>query len=240
MIVEQQYRIKLSEIGRDNKVTNKSLLGYLEDVGGIHSNKAGYGVLDIPHTHLTWLLLDWKLKVIRRPNYSETITAKTWSKDSLKCYAFRDFEVCDENNNIIALATSKWILINTEKGKIERVSPEMLEKYEPELNKTVFDNEEFEKIKEPEEFECETLYKVKRADIDVNDHVHNLNYLELANEALPEEAYRNQYDNVRINYKKEIKLGETVLCKYSHIDNKHIVTVKSEDDQLLHAIIELW
>ena len=241
MIVEQEYIVKLSEIGKDEKATNKAILGYLEDTGGKHSNIAGYGLLDIQQTHLTWLLLEWKLKVNRRPNYTEKITVKTWSKGAIKCYAYRDFEIYDEQGNIIALAASKWVLVDTEQGKIVRIEPDLLSKYEEELGKNAFDDgDDFEKIKEPEECQLETMYQVRRADIDVNNHMHNLNYLDLANEALPEEIYRGAHlDNIRITYKKEIKLGETVRCKYACEDGKHIVTIKSEDDKLLHAIIEM-
>ena len=38
MIVEREYYVKLSEIGKENKITNKALLGILEDIGGVHSN----------------------------------------------------------------------------------------------------------------------------------------------------------------------------------------------------------
>ena len=118
MIVEQDYRIKLSEIGKENKITNKAILGDLEDIGGIHSNIAGYGILDIPQTKLSWVLLDWKLKIIRRPKYSEKIKIKTWSKNAIKFYTYRDFEVYDENGQVIAIATSKWVLLDIDKGKI--------------------------------------------------------------------------------------------------------------------------
>lgn len=240
MIVEQEYIVKLSEIGRNNKATNKTILGYLEDIGGIHSNIAGYGIFDIPKTHLTWILLEWKLEIIRRPDYLEKILVKTWSKNALKCYAYRDFEIFDKNGNLIVKASSKWVLINTEKEKIEKIENELLEKYKPELDKKSFENETFEKIREPQNYELETKYEVKRADIDVNNHMHNLNYLILANEALPEDIYRNnQFNNVRITYKKEIKLGETVICKYCHIENKHIIIIKSEDNKILHCLIEL-
>ena len=222
MIVENEYTVKLSEIRKNNEATNKAILSYLEDIGGIHSNKAGYGILDIPETHLTWLLLEWKLNIIWRP------------------YSFREFEVYDEQKNLIAIASSKWILVNTESGKLTRVEDYILDKYEPEKDKLVFETDEFEKIKEPKEYKLESEYKVKRADIDVNNHMHNLNYLELANEALPEDIYKLvEFNNVRITYKKEIKLGETVKCKYGYEDNKHIIIIKSEDDKTLHAMIEL-
>lgn len=241
MIVEQEYSIKLSEINRENEATNKAILGILEDVGGIHSNIAGFGLLDITHTHLSWVLLDWKVQIIRRPKYNEKIIAKTWSKESIKFYAYRDFEIYDTKGNVIVKAITKWVLINIQTEKLTRITPEILGKYEPELEKTVFENEDIEKVREPEKIISEVDYKVKRADIDVNNHMHNLNYLELVNEALPEEIYYGrELNNIRISYKKEIKLGETVKCQYSFENGKHIITVKSEDKKVLHSIIEVF
>lgn len=240
MILENEYTVKLSEIGKGNKVTNKAILSYLEDIAGIHSNKAGYGIFEIEETHLSWILLGWKLQVIRRPKYAEKIKIKTWSKGVVKLYTYREFEVYDERGNLIIKASSKWVLLDIGKGKIVRIEPKIIEKYEPELDKVVFGIEEFDRIKEPDKYQFETEYTVRRADIDVNNHMHNLNYIELANEALPEEVYRGAlFNDVRITYKKEIKLGETVKCKYVFKDDKHIVVVKSKDESIIHAMIEM-
>ena len=243
MIVENEYRIKLSDINRENKATNKAILSYLEDVGGKHSDLAGYGILDIPQTHLSWIIIEWKLQVIRRPNYGENIRATTWSKNAIRCYAYRDFKVYDEKGNVIILASSKWVLVDTIKEKIVRIDDELLERYKPELNLTAFDKQEddFPKMREPEEYQYETDYIVRKSDIDVNNHMHNLNYVDLANEALPEEVYNNgNLNNIRITYKKEIKLGETVKCKYSFVDGKHFVVIKSQDNKTIHALVELY
>ena len=240
MILENEYTVKLSEIGKGNKATNKTILSYLEDIGGIHSNKAGYGIFEIPETHLSWILLGWRLQVIRRPKYAEKVKIKTWSKGVVKFYTYRDFEVYDEQGNLIIKASSKWVLLDIEKGKIVRIDSELMGKYEPETNKAVFGIEEFDKVKEPQQYQYETQYTVRRNDIDVNEHMHNLNYIELANEALPEDVYRGaMFNDVRISYKKEIKLGETVKCKYAFEDNKHIVVIKGADEKNVHAIIEM-
>lgn len=240
MIVEQEYRIKLSELGKENKITNKALLGDLEDVGGIHSNIAGYGIMDIRNNNLSWVLLDWKLEIKRRPQYTEKIKIKTWSKISIKFYSYRDFEVYDENGQVIAIASSKWVLLDIKKGKIVKIDDAILKQYQPEPNKSVYDINIFDKLKEPNDYISEVEYTVKRSDIDVNHHMHNLNYLELANEALPEEIYNKlEFNNVRISYKKEIKLGETVKCKYAFENDKHIIVIKDKNDSVLHAIIEL-
>ena len=70
--------------------------------------------------------------------------------------------------------------------------------------------------------------------------MHNLYYLDLAYEALPEEIYAQRpFDEIRIMYKKEIKLGNTVVCQYAYEENKHVVAIKSEDKKVLHAMVEL-
>ena len=243
MIVENEYRIKLSDINRENKATNKAILSYLEDVGGKHSDLAGYGILNIPKTHLSWILIEWKLQVIRRPNYGENIRATTWSKNAIRCYAYRDFKVYDEQGNVIVLAASKWVLVDTVKGKIVRIDDTLLQKYKPELGLEAFDKqyEDFDKIHEPEEYQLEAEYIVRKSDIDVNNHMHNLNYVDLANVALPDDVYnKGNLNNIRITYKKEIKLGETFKCKYSCVDGKHFVIVKSQDEKITHALIELY
>ncbi len=93
----------------------------------------------------------------------------------------------------------------------------------------------------PDNFESEILYKVQRKDIDVIGHMHNLYYLDLAYEALPDEVYNKRpFDNIRVMYKKEIKFGETVKCKYAKDENRNIVVIESEDEKILHAIIEVY
>ena len=85
------------------------------------------------------------------------------------------------------------------------------------------------------------LYKVNRFDIDVNKHVHNLNYINIAYEVLPENIYNGEeLKHVHIMYKHQIKLGKTVKCLYKFQNNKHLIAIKSEDEKTLHAIVELW
>ena len=70
--------------------------------------------------------------------------------------------------------------------------------------------------------------------------MHNLYYLDLAYEVLPEEVYKQRpFNEVEIMYKREIKLGDTVIGKYSYENDKHIVVIQSQDEKTLHAILEL-
>ena len=71
--------------------------------------------------------------------------------------------------------------------------------------------------------------------------MHNLNYLSVAYESLPEDAYFSaECNHIEIMYKKAIKLGDTVRCFYSDIDSSHYIAIKSDDNKDLHAIIKLY
>ena len=241
MIFKEKFKMGLTDIGKDNKIKNIAILKMLENIGSYHSDVAGYGANDTYVKKVTWILLDWQVKVIKRPIYGQTLDIHTWSRKIVKCYAYRDFEMYDNEGNLCVIATSKWLLVNSKERKIAKVEPELADRYESEIDKCVFDNPEIEKLKVPDVFESEINYKVQRRDIDVIGHMHNLYYLDLAYEALPDAVYNKRpFDNIRVMYKKEIKFGESVRCKYANDNGKNVVVIESEDGKILHAIIELW
>jgi len=240
MIYTEKFKIGLKDIGKENKVKNRAILEFLEDIGGYHSDLVGYGVNEIEETKVTWILLDWKLEVIDRPAYGEELEIHTWGRGMYKFFTYRDYEIYDKNQKLRAKATSKWALINIENGRLARLTEEIINKYLPE-EKSVFPERELDKVEVPDDSNSTLEYTVIRKDIDLNKHMHNLYYLDLAYEALPEEVYETRpFSNVRIVYKKEIKLGDEIVCNYTKRDNKNVVTIKSKDDKIVHSIIELY
>ncbi|MNT46890.1 Acyl-ACP thioesterase [compost metagenome] len=137
-------------------------------------------------------------------------------------------------------ATSKWVLIDKEKNKITKVTDDVVLAYEPEFEKEVFKTEDLSKIIEIEDAKLTAKYLVRKIDIDVNMHMHNLNYLDVAYEAMPDDIYlEGESNNVRITYKKEAKLGEIIKAFYSNINGKKQIVLKDEEAINTYCIIEL-
>ena len=239
MIFVDKVKTGLKDVGKDCLIKNESILEILENVGGEHSNLAGYGILDIERTKLSWILLDWKVKVLKRPLYADELEVKTWGRCFQKAYTYRDFEIYNSKGELCVIATSKWAMINIETRRIVRMGDEIKGAYLPEEH-YAFEEEVLSKPEVPIEFSNEFKYTVSRKDIDINGHMHNTYYLNLAYEVLPEEVYNERpYDSFRITYKHEIKLGDTVVCKYAYFNNKHGVVVMNEDGSVVNSIIEL-
>lgn len=239
MIFESNENIRLNDIGKDNKLKNESILQILESIAARHSDLVGYGVLDIEKTKASWILLEWKVQVIKRPLYGENLKIQTWGRYFQKAYTYRDFKILDEQGNICVIATSKWALINIETHGILRLTEEMKDLYKPE-EISVFEEETLPKLNIPKEFSNTIKYTVGRKDIDLNNHMHNTYYLNLAYEALPASVYENRpYNSFRITYKKEICLNDKITCSYSFEDDKHIIVISTKEKNITNAIIEL-
>ena len=120
MKIEQVYKLGLREVGMKNKLTNYGILAFLEDIATYHSGLIGYGVNDVEKNKGAFLLLDWSLEVKKRLCFNDTIKVKTYAlpieKPTFNCY--RNFDIYDEKDEIIATASSKWLFYNFEQRKI--------------------------------------------------------------------------------------------------------------------------
>lgn len=234
MFVKHEFYVGLRDINKNQKLTNTSLLSYFEDVACMHSEIAGFGVSNMNVIKKTWILLSWKIKVLKRPKFNDVVKIETWSRAINKFYAFRDFRMYNEKNELIGIATSKWVFIDIEKEKMIRITDEVASKYEQEPDAN-FEEFDLEKLSAPEEYISKIDYKITKNMIDINNHLHNTYYMDLAQEVLTDNKEFNYFE---IMYKHEIKLGETVKVMCSKQEDNIYVVIKNFDETKVHAILK--
>lgn len=238
-IYQYKTTVQFSDINEDNKLSSKGLIRILAESAGSHSEAVGYGLNSVEKTHLTWMVLNWKIKIISRPHWNTELTIKTWPRTFGRASSNRDFEIYDTANNLVAIATSKWVPIDTQTNSIKKISQEVIDAF-GEVNNTVFETDVNDKQISPANSKFVYDYKVKRRDIDTNHHVNNLYYLDFAYDALPEQLWNQDFKDIEILYKKQIKLDDTIKCFYfyDNLNDEHIVTIKNEDLSIVHSIIK--
>lgn len=240
-IFESSYTTSFSQTGIHDVLTNKSILSILENIAGSHSAYVHFSFKDLEKDHLTWVILSWKLKVIKRINADTVVRVQTWGRFSNKIFVIRDFKIFDNTGDLCAIASSKWCLVNTETSRIAKMPSNLEEIYHGFHNESVFGVEDLPKLTEPhlEPIAVDT-YRIRRFDLDLNKHVHNLNYLNFAYELLPDSVYDGEeLNNAEILFKKELKYGDTVKSYLYKDEDSYYVVMKSLDDSVLHAIVKL-
>ena len=239
MIFKHKFRTGFKDVGMTGLTTNKSIQTNMVDAAGFHSELAGYGVTAMPETKVTWVMLEWKLEVLKRPIYGQEITIETWTKSPKKYFSIRDYKYVDENGTVYAKATSKWVLIDLETDSMKQIPNELIATYGPEDNIDLFEDD-FEKQRDLDEYDFVKSLTVSKNTLDINKHVNNANFIDFAYDIIPFEEFNNEeFNNVRITYKHEIKYGDIVKAFYKKYDDKKVVVLKTEDEKEIHAIITL-
>lgn len=239
MIFEQEFKMTLEDIDKSAYITNKAILRFFENTATYHSDSVGGGINGVETTGRTWIVLDWRVKVLNRIKYGETITVRTWSRGIYKFFAFRDYELLNSNKEVCAIGTSRWILRDINKGKMTLLNESLMKEYQSE-DRTVFPDEGFDRILEPNGYSNDIEYIAMRRDIDFNGHMHNLYHFDLAYDALPQDVYENSiFDNFRISYKKEVKLRDRLVCRYFFENGKNTVVISNSNGDI-NSIIQLW
>jgi len=236
---EKEYDISFEDIGPNLKLTNIALMRYLVDIAGLHSESLGYGISTSDITNVGFLLTGWKVKVLKRPHLLDKIKIITWPETFSHSLSTRNFEVYLDNK-IVALGTSKWILVNPKDHSIGNLDEGLTSAFIPE-NKSVFDTP-IPKLKIPNNIDKSYSYTIKRRDIDSYNHVNNLKYLEFSLDLLDETDAINEeaFSEIIVNYKHESILGDIVNCSYTKTDSDECtIFVQNQDCSKIHSIIKL-
>ena len=235
MVFRYQFEFGLENVNRHGEITNKALLQCLENVAAKHSEAVKQSKKGTTEDPITWFLLQWKMQVLDRPKYGDVLEVLTWSRNCTKLFAFRDFEI-RVNGECKAIISSKWLLVNRETTRPMRITEELLKDYESEPERNVFEDEDITPVREPEEYERIIDYPIRKSDIDMNQHVHNLNYLDMALEVMDDSK---EADFVNILYKKQITYEDSIQVALHCEDGKNCVKITDRTKGTLKALMEL-
>lgn len=226
--------ITYDELGPDQRLSRRGLVKILQEAAAIASDERGFGMKDIPRSGVFWLLAGWRLELRERPAWRSRLTVQTWPRSMNGFQSERDFLVyC--GGELIARASSRWLLVNTSTGKVARVTDEVRNAYELD-DRVLFEEPIPSNGKTPDSAPVTFSTTIGRREIDTNGHVNNIHYLEFALEALPEEVFRNLPNTVDITFRRQILLGTQIQCLYAVTeDGKHQVEIRSgEEGHIVH------
>lgn len=195
-------------------------------------------------SHLVWVITQNEIEISRLPHYNEVITIKTEATDYNSFFTYRDFEIRDQENNILVTAQTTFTLINLDNRKIVRIPQEVIDDYD-----VVAQNKKAVRKRLPNKLDNisqNDQYRVEFLDIDNNGHVNNTIYLKWLTNSLGKQWFEQyQLKHISIKYDKEIMFGDEVdvfsdLSRVYSTDERPFSTlhvIKSENGK--HSSAEL-
>lgn len=209
---DKEFELHFYDVDYRKRLTVQRLMNFFEDAAISQSERLGVGLEFLKHSRLAWVIHQWNIKIDRYPVFGEKIKVRTYPEGFYKFYAFRKFEVFDAGNNKMVNGDSVWLLLDADKKRPVKVPEQLAHAYG--LEKELADDSRIVKLKEPLRVDSEREFKVRFSDIDINNHVNNVQYFEWAFESLPEDMLKNySVKNLKLTYKKEARFGDTVTAR---------------------------
>jgi medium-chain acyl-[acyl-carrier-protein] hydrolase len=203
------YKLRTFDVDLTNHVKISSIFNFMQESAANSADSLGFGYDQLIDDQLFWVLSRAKIEIISLPSLGDEIRIETWPRGLNKIFALRDFLIYDGNNQLIAKATTSWLMID---GKTKRpVRNDLLAKHLPNIEATNAIDEVCEKIETTTNPEFIGEVKVGYTDIDINQHLNNVRYIEYILNCFPIDIFKNNSINkLQVNFLSESRFEDQI------------------------------
>ena len=203
--MERDYQLRWMDFDRHGRLQPAAALDIFQDVATMHANGMGIGRDDMVPRGVFWAVVRTKLEMAKQPAHFQTVTVRTWPHTPTRFSFLRDFTMRDQAGDLIAKATTEWVLMDIEARKFVSVKDyyDGLDDFD---EARAFERKP-RKIPDFEEGNRPVVEVVPRfSDIDVNGHVNNARYANYLMDALdPDSA--SAVKTLQLDYRHEALPG---------------------------------
>lgn len=228
---EYDSRVRLTEVDPDRNMSLMGILNAFQDCSTFHSEDLGVGMDYLERRDRMWVLRSWKIVILHRPALAERIRVGTWPYEFGKMTGKRNFRLLDQEGELAAYADTTWVLMDTRRMRPALVDEEFLRAYQ--MEPAFPGSGEDSRIPVPEETQEREPFRIRAWHLDVNRHVNNGQYVQLAGEYLPEGFPIRQ---MRAEYFRSAVLGDRIRPRIGACENGYTVILGSDSGKPYAAV----
>lgn len=221
------------ETDASKRISLQSIGAFILDAAGLAAKARGFG-MDYMHAHgLAWVTSRIAIEMKEYPREYETISIETWVEDCTAIFSTRNFLIYNSKKEVIGQASTLWSMIDFQTRKMV----DLLKKTELANHVLTTQNELFTMTK-PERVDCKSgekptyIHKVVVSDIDMNQHVNSMKYLQWAIDTLSLDNIMNTtIKRIDINYLREALYDQNIEVYRTDIDNQKRFELRNQEGQ---------
>jgi len=172
---EIEYRLTVGDLDRYDRLTPYSISNLFQEIASIHAEELGCGYDVMIAKNLAWIVARNRITIIDSNKVSKIVKVRTWPHPNGRFDFDRDYLLFDENDNLVAKGTSKWLVYDlkknflcSSKGIMEGIDFETNSVYDTKLGKIDYGN--------PDDYTFIYDHKIMYSDLDHYGHMNNAKY----------------------------------------------------------------
>ena len=237
-ILRRTYTIRSYEINAGGRLSIPTIFNLLQDIASSHALKLGVSVPQLLASNYTWVLSRIYLKMNHYPGWEDSIQIHTWPSGIQRVFALRDFDIRQDGRSI-GSCVSAWIIIDAANRRPVRPTG-FARQLNPVDRQHVLDPP-LGKLPVLKTAQIEKQFNVRYGDLDINQHVNNVRYIEWLLECLTGIVEKGRcLSELEINFLGEALHGDRVRARCCRRDEKgtridHDVLRETDGRELIRA-----
>jgi acyl-CoA thioesterase FadM len=236
-------KVRYSECDAHSKLSATALVNYLQDAMGFDCELSGRGFAHLRQRHLSWFVLGWHIIIDAPLSFLDDICIHTWTSGISSYSVRRSFAVEREDATVAVRASASLSLVDTTTGEAVRVDPEEAGKLEEglphDLGRMHLKIRGADKGTSRSEGERLVPITVNAGHLDLNNHVNNGQYVQMADDCLRQRHPELAPASVRVQYLTPAVLGDTIVPVLRDGELTHVIELCREADLKPFAIVEV-
>lgn len=202
------FTVAVDEADYFGRLKPSAIMQYMQDVATSHAETLKVGFARMMDEGLAWVISRMSVKMDKYPSIGDKVSVYTFPKNPGVVDAVRDFYICNEFDEQIGRATSKWCVLDFHAKTIKKVAP----LFHFDVGSYIATDAIADgngRIDIPESMQEVYQSSVRTSDLDRNLHMNNSRYGDLVFDAL--EWSTLSYNNIEsfdFNFLKELKRGQ--------------------------------
>lgn len=236
----ESFAVRSYEVTPHGRASLQTLCNYCQEAAGNHAQALGLSRDAMLDRGLAWVLMRLRLHIQRYPAWEHAVHVETWPSGIESLYATRAFLLRDGNASTLARGTSAWAVIDVERRRPVRIPDDVYDIEPPDRPRPLtFPSR---RVRELERVDRERRFDVRFSDLDVNQHVNNVRYIEWALEAVPGDLLMaEQPTALDVQFRAETILDDAVVSQLQYDDDRGLHRVqRTRDDNVVAEAVTQW
>ena len=231
-VYERQLTLRSSDVDALRRLRLSTLFTLLQEAAIAHTTELGMGREKTLDKGLLWIVTRQQLRIRRLPLYDETVTLSSWPGETMHLYFPRCFRLRDAAGGTLLEASTLWALMDAESRHI--VFPEEHGiRIEADKAEKSFDMPAAPRLPD---FDRGQSFTVPYSYTDLNGHMNNARYPDLAEDLMPPALRGGQIREILTEYGGEASEGESILLKTATEAHSFGMAGFSEDGKRLFRL----
>ena len=223
MLIEG-LRLRSKDVDMFRRLRTSTLFELLQEASIRHTEELGMGRDKTLDKGILWVLTLQRCEIARMPEYDEHLVLKSWPGQTMHLFFPRYYSMETADGEPLLKASALWCLVDQQSRKM--VFPE---KYGVEIE-GVRTGEEIALPGAVRRQDCreERRFRVPYSYVDLNGHMNNTRYFDLAEDCIPAAAGGRALRSIRTEYVSEARFGESFTVSWGEENGEYFIQGEGE------------